>query len=199
MTPTRPSAFLCAAVAAAIMAGCGMDDAGESHGTAAGGARDAQTPPQGYAAIEGWLKTGGYKRWQCEPAVHPARSPSPHGFNRICSNDLISANATGMDSWPKGAAAVKELLASANDTEPVGYAVYSKTDSDSDEGAGWYWYERVPADHPAPHDSRGVVADGPGDDGPEKMICVSCHSAAGSDDAHTPSTGSRDQVYTPVE
>jgi hypothetical protein len=116
-----------------------------------------------------------------------------------CSNDLISANATGTGSWPKGAAAVKELLASANDPEPVGYAAYLKTDSDGDEGAGWYWYERVPADHPAPHDSRGVVADGAGHDGPERMICVGCHAAAGGDDAHTPSTGSRDQVYTPVE
>jgi cytochrome c553 len=30
-------------------------------------------------------------------------------------------------------------------------------------------------------------------------ICVSCHNAAGSDTAHTPSVGGRDQVYTAVQ
>jgi hypothetical protein len=145
------------------------------------------------------LKKGDYQKWQCEPAVHAARSPSPHGWNRICSNDLISDNVRARGNWPKGAAAVKELLASATDPKPVGYAVYLKTEADSKDGAGWYWYERVPLDHSAPHDSRGVVADGLGDDGPEKQICVGCHGAAGSDDPHTPSVGGRDQVYTPVE
>jgi hypothetical protein len=49
-----------------------------------------------------------------------------------------------------------------------------------------------------PHDSNGVVADGMGGSGPAKDICVGCHVAAGSDAAHTPSPGGRDQVYTPV-
>jgi mono/diheme cytochrome c family protein len=80
----------------------------------------------------------------------------------------------------------------------VGYAVYVKTKADSAGGANWYWYETVPLDSAAPHDATGLVADGLGDGGPAKDICVSCHGAAGSDAPHTPSVGGRDQVYTPV-
>jgi hypothetical protein len=158
-----------------------------------------QTPPQGAAAVEAWLTQGSYKAWQCESDIHESRNPSPHGYNRICSNDVIAANAGGEDDWPQGAAAVKELYATADAKEPVGFAVYLKTAAESDGGDNWYWYERVPLDSAAPHDANGVVADGLGDRGPEKAICVSCHVAAGNDAAHTPSAGGRDQVYTPVE
>jgi hypothetical protein len=147
--------------------------------------------PQGAAAVEAWLAKGEYEDWQCESEIHEARSPSPHGFNRICSNDLIASRATGRGDWPAGAAAVKELYASADAKEPVGYAFYVKTEADSAGGDNWYWYERLPQD--------GVVADGMGDKGSAKKICVGCHVAAGSDPAHTPSKGGRDQVYTPVE
>jgi hypothetical protein len=158
----------------------------------------AQTPPQGAALVEAWLAKGDYKSWHCETAQHEFRSPSPHGFNRICSNDLINKNATGTGVWPKGAAAVKELYASATAATPVGYAVYLKTADDSGAGANWYWYERVPLDSAAPHDAAGVVADGMGSAGAAKAICVGCHIAAGSDTSHTPSMHGRDQVYTPV-
>ena len=108
-------------------------------------------------------------------------------------------NAGGTGAWPKGAAAVKELHASADSTTPIGYAVYTKTADDSAGGANWYWYERVPLDSAAPHDAvTGVVADGLGNAGTAKTICVGCHVAAGADAAHTPSVGGRDQVYTPV-
>jgi hypothetical protein len=113
---------------------------------------------------------------------------------------VLAADATKSTNWKKGSAAVKELYASASGTEPVGYAVYEKTKDDSGGGANWYWYEIVPLDSAAPHDANGVVADGLATDtkGPEHLICVGCHAAAGSDDAHTPSVGGRDQVYTPV-
>ncbi len=200
---------------AAAVAACG--DSGATGGGGSGGAAttsssasgtassstggfvgDAQNPAQGAAEVEAWLAKGQYKAWHCEAAVHAARSPSPHGFNRICSNDVLSAAATGTGPWPKGAAAVKELYASATDTTPVGYAVYAKTAADSAAGANWYWYERVPADSTAPHDANGVVADGLGASGPANTICVGCHAGAGSDAAHTPSPGGRDEVYTPV-
>ncbi len=158
----------------------------------------AQTPPQGASNVEAWLTTGSYKAWHCEPTVHASRDPSPHGFNRICSNDVVANGATGTQAWSEGAAAVKELYASATDTKPVGYAVYLKTASDSADGANWYWYERVPLDSLAPHDANGVVADGMGASGAAKTICVGCHAGAGSDAAHTPTPGGRDQVYTPV-
>lgn len=182
--------------------GVGQGDSGN------GGTGSAETPPMGGPAVETWLAGGAYKSWSCEPAVHASRSPSPHGFNKICSNDVISSNASATGPWPQGAAAVKELWASdpaaggvdggAPPTAPIGYAVYLKTASDSAAGASWYWYERVPLDSPVPHDGNGVVADGLGSSGPAQTICVACHSAAGSDAMHTPSPNGRDEVYTPV-
>lgn len=158
----------------------------------------SQTPPQGAAALEQWLTSGAYKDWQCEDDPHASRSPSPHGYNRICSNDLISSMADATGDWPKGAAAVKELYTSADASEPMGYSVYLKTKSESANGANWYWYERLPAATASAAGIDPVVADGMGDSGGAKDICVACHAAAGSDRAHTPSRGGRDQVYTPV-
>lgn len=176
----------------ALLAACGMD-ANSNHNS------DAQTPPtSGRVDVESWLAAASYKTWTCEPAVHAARAPSPHGFNRICSNDLIANATTASTPWPKGAAAVKELYDSATAQTPIGYAVYLKTAADSASGAAWYWYERVPATSEAPHDANGVVADGTGGAGPAKAICVGCHMGAGMDAMHTPSPGGRDQVYTPV-
>jgi hypothetical protein len=140
---------------------------------------------------------GDYKKWKCEAAIHAARMPSPHGFNRICSNDAISTNATSTAPWPKGAAAVKELYNAMTDTTPIGYAVYLKTAADSGAGANWYWYEVVPPNSPVPN-TNGIVADGMGSSGPANTICVGCHTAAGMDAMHTPSAGGHDFVYTPV-
>jgi hypothetical protein len=173
-------------------------EAGTGGVQGSGGMQASQVPPEGAAAVEAWLQAGSYKQWHCEAAVHDARSPSPHGFNRICSNDAIANNASGSGAWPAGAAAVKELYATAAATTPVGYAVYKKNQADSAGGANWYWYERVPLDSAAPHDANGIVADGPGNAGPAMTICVDCHGAAGSNADHTPSPGGRDQVYTPV-
>jgi hypothetical protein len=153
-------------------------------------AGDDQTPPTGHDAVESWLAGGAYKLWASEPAIHASRSPSPHNFNRIFSNEILAANATGTGAWPKGAAAVKELYSAETDTTPSGYAVYLKLADDSAAGANWYWYERIP--------DGSIAADGNGDSGTAKTLCVGCHAAAGSDPAHTPSPGGRDEVYTPV-
>jgi hypothetical protein len=176
-----------------------LSDAGTG-ASAADGEAGSQTPPMGHAVLEAWLATGAYKTWTSEPAIHAQRSPSPHGFDRIYSNNVITANATGTGVWPAGAAAVKELYTATTDTTPVGYAVYLKTQADSAGGANWYWYERVPLSSSVPHDDGGVVADGLGtpDSGTPFTICVNCHGAAGSDGPHTPSPGGRDEVYTPL-
>jgi hypothetical protein len=181
-------AQLCCALVFGTFAACSDDAASTTTSS------DAQTPPTtGGADLEKWIKDGSYLTWTCEPAKHAPRSPSPHpsatGFNRICSNDVVKAAATGTGAWPKGSAAVKELFSSDTSTTPDGYAVYLKTDADSASGANWYWYERVGAT---------VVADGKGGSGAPRDICVACHGAAGSDAPHTPTTGGRDQVYTPV-
>jgi hypothetical protein len=178
-------------VASSFAVGCGSDDeksvTEEPIESTPG---DSQTPGTGKQAVTAWLEGGAYEEWACEAEVHEARAPSPHGFNRICSNFAIAAIALQQGNWPKGAAAVKELYASADAAEPAGYAVYLKMDADSDHGKNWYWYEILP--------SGKVVADGMGTSGGAKDICVKCHDAAGADAMHTPSLGGRDQVYTPV-
>ena len=177
----------CCLLAVLATTACSSDS--DTNPPDAASSSNAQTPPMGGAAVEAWVAAGSYKSWACESAVHASRDPSPHGFNRICSNGVVAANATATTAWPKGAAAVKELYATIDGTTPIGYAVYLKTEADTAAGANWYWYERTP---------DGVVADGLGGTGEAKAICVGCHMGAGSDAMHTPSAGGHDEVYTPV-
>ncbi len=140
---------------------------------------DMQTPATGTAAnIDAWIAKGDYKAWHCEAAPHTARSPSPHGDNRICSNDLLSAHGTG--EYPVGAASVKELYDTAN-TKIMGYTMARKMSAGG--GDTWYWYEV----------NGGVVANGLGKAGTSAgSICVGCHSKA---EMH----GGHDFVYTQVK
>ncbi len=161
-----------------------------------------QTPPTTGAAVRTWLAAGSYKAWHCEPAPHASRSPSPHNMNRICSNDLASAYVAadgGAVERPEGTAAVKELY-DATGTAIRGYAVYLKAGATSAGGANWYWYESDPTVPASTRDSMDVLADGfGGSGGGPNGICVSCHSAAGSNAMHTPTPGSSDFVYTQVQ
>lgn len=155
---------------------------------------DAQTPPTTNGAdVEAWLATGEYKSWTCETAQHSQLKVSPHGFNRVCSNEL-AAGFTGDvgDERPLNTASVKELY--DDSAKLVGYAVGVKVKAKSLSGDGWYWYERVPLDSAAPHDGEGVVADGLGSAGAAKNICVGCHAGAGSDNVHDV-MGSSDFIY----
>lgn len=163
---------------------------------------DPQLPPtSGYADVETWLARGLYKSWRCEPAVHEALSPSPHGFNRICNNTLLANQPAGPGEYPVGAAAVKELYASA-DGGIIGYAVSVHLSAGTDT-ANWYWYERNPTlGAPAKFGSAGLLADGVG---PTEgtagtftaRLCTDCHALAGSDASHRTSD-SHDFVYTHV-
>jgi len=179
-------AVLGAMIVGFVSLGCGDGEGDGVGGSGAGGAAglepDAQTPPQSAAAIEGWIAEGHYQDWQCEPTSHEARSPSPHGFNRICSNDLLTDHDSG--PYPAGAASVKELFDETG-MDIVGYAVALHVSAGA-SGDTWYWFEKV---------SGGVVADGLGDDGPANTICVGCHQGAGSDAMHS----GHDMVYTQVE
>ncbi|MBZ0235880.1 MAG: hypothetical protein K8M05_26360 [Deltaproteobacteria bacterium] len=144
-----------------LAAACGDGGGGDGGGTS-----DAQLPPTGAAQVRAWIEAGHYLDWRCEPAGHDARDPSPHGRNRICNNDAITA---GSGDFPLGAAAVKELLDSSDNI--IGHAVYRK-DAAGAGGAGWYWYEDVNGD---------VVADGAGTAGVPRDVCADCHSHAERD------------------
>lgn len=128
---------------------------------------DAQTPPTGEANVESWLAQKMYNAWKCEPAPHAPRPPSPHGSDRICSNDLLSKHEGGGE-YPVGAAAVKELY---DGSSIVGYAVYRKVGA-GHGGESWYWYEKI---------RGGLNADGTGGSGEPKDVCVSCHAGAPND------------------
>ena len=179
--------FLALAISAGALTACGSD----STDTTSSATGSAQLPPTTNGTdVEAWLAKGEYLKWKCETASHPQMKVSPHGKNRICSNDSI-ANFKGAkgDERPKGSAAVKELYDDSDTL--VGYAVEVKLAEKSDGGNNWYWYERVPVDKAPPN---GVVADGVGSTGTPKTICVGCHTAAGLDDMHTV-TASSDFVY----
>jgi len=170
-------------------AGCPAKEAGGPAKEAGGPAEEApknagdkDLPATGSAAdTKAWLALGQYKTgtWKCEEAPHAARSPSPHGTNRICSNATLSGHGAG--EFPVGSAGVKELYTGA---EITGYAVYRKLKAGG--GEAWAWYEET---------GGTVVANGIGDSGVAKSVCVGCHTGAGSDAAHS----GHDQVYTQVK
>lgn len=85
---------------------------------------------------------------------------------------------------PSGLFISQMLVACGGSPAPAGAA-----------GDTWYWYERVPLNSPAPHDGKGVVADGTGGSGPAKDIFVGCHQGARSDAQHS----GHDFVYTQVK
>ena len=152
--------------------GCGADNTS-----------DPQLPPTtGHVDVEAWLAKGYYKAWHCEAAPHAARAPSPHGTDRVCSNDLLSGAGAG--EFPAGSAGVKEVLDNVGNV--AGYAVYrhAKAGTTADT---WYWYERAPGGF--------IAADNFGDQGVAKSFCVSCHTLAGSDPNHS----GHDFVYTQVK
>ena len=182
----RPVQLLLLATCA--LTACGSDDmAAPTDVKSSPGS--AQLPPTTNGAdVEAWLKKGSYLDWSCETASHPQIKVSPHGQNRICSNDAIVAFSGKVgDERPKGSAAVKELY--DDSAKLVGYAVSVKLADTSNGGDNWYWYERM---------GSSVVADGNGNSGAPHSICVSCHAGAGSDNTQHSVSSSSDYVYDVV-
>lgn len=158
-----------------LSASCGSGDEG------GGASGDPQLPTvTSEAALASWIAEAHYKNWKCEAAVHDARSPSPHGKNRICSNDIASAHGNG--EYPVGAASVKELYDQSG-ANVSGYSVAVKVAAGG--GEAWHWYEAV---------GSRVLANGRGSEGPPKTVCVGCHAGAGIDAEHS----GHDLVYTQV-
>lgn len=212
----RTSRWLVGAVAAWALglAGCPSDPRprADAAGSMDAGARDVvahatlgdsdgaeqQPPTTGRAAMRAWLAAGSWRRWRCEPAAHPAQGLSPHMLNRICNNDVLAGAPEGAP-WPVGAASVKELHLVGESDPVVGYAVYLKVREGAD-GSGWFWFEYVrpgvTLDPPLPSEADGTVAEGFGDHGAARAICVGCHQRSGANDSGL--TGPGDFVFTRV-
>lgn len=154
---TANPAIRLAAIGALAMAGCADVDMA-SYGDSL---TDPQLPPRGNDDLLAWIDAGYYKAWRCEPAPHPQRSPSPHGVNRICNNELLTAAGDG--PFPVGAAAVKEIFARER---IAAYAVARKLTA-GDGGDRWYWFE-------GSEDSVGASGQGLGG-------CTGCHELAARD------------------
>ena len=177
-----------AAVAVTSVTGCTDNAAGcpaacPAACPAVGG--DAQTPPRGTdTVIETWLTAASYKGagWKCETAVHAARSPSPHGMNKICNNTELTATvAPAIYSF--GVASVKELYAD-DGTTVMGHALTLKLQDGASDGSKWYYYEKT----------GGAVAFNGTGKKDNTDFCTSCHAGAGMDAGHS----GRDFVYTQV-
>ncbi len=113
-----------------------------------------------------YLQAGSYRTFSAESAPHA--SAGPHGLVRTFINPALEGSlAAGDASHPVGSAAVKEMY---RDDALVGWAVYVKTQAETDGGNGYYWYEVSSTEDP----SR-VVAAGNG-----APTCTGCH-AAGQD------------------
>ena len=168
-------------------AGSHDHDAGLSVGSTLGDGDGAeqQPPTTGRAAVRAWLAAGAWRRWRCEATAHPGGGLSPHVLNRICTNDLL-ANAPAGAPWPVGAASVKVLYAPGAPGTVMGYALYVKVRAGGD-GDNWFWYEAVrpefTLDPPVPREADGTIAEGLGDRGAARAICVSCHSHSGANDS----------------
>lgn len=164
--PTDTGVDRPATVDAMAAVDAGVDATGP--GPDAGGGIE-QTPPQGKAAADAWLRAGHYKKWACEPMKMNPRPLGVHGPNRVCSNAILSAH-TGPGPYPVGAAAVKEIFYGNR----VGNYALAVKIKEGTTGAAWYWYE--------PGDLEGVGAGG----------CVGCHNKAAQN-------GGRDQIFIQVK
>jgi hypothetical protein len=131
---------------------------------------DPQLPPRGSSDLLTWIEAGHYKSWSCEPEPHAARTGSPHGKNRICSNELLTSS-TGTGPYPVGAAGIKEIISDSGSIRL--YAVYRKVEAAAG-GDSWYWFEGKGSD---------IASNGEGD-----STCTGCHSGA-----------PRDYVFTVVD
>jgi hypothetical protein len=124
------------------------------------------------AGLTAFVKSGAYKSWKAEPAVH--RSAGPHGGNvRTYVNDVFYASLkAGNATHPQGSITVKELYGSST-TNVTGHAVDVK-----DEATGeWVFYEGFGPDYTSPYYYRGI-----------SNFCAGCHQRDNNDYMLTPAS-----------
>jgi hypothetical protein len=127
---------------------------------------EAGEVPTTRAELFKFLQSGAYRMFARESAVHP--SGGPHGRVRTYLNPILESSLKAEnEAHPVKAAAVKELYSG---DRLFGWAVSVKTEPDSAEGDGWYWYEVF-----STSDGSRPAADGNG-----VSLCTGCH-AGGTD------------------
>ncbi len=116
-----------------------------------------------------FLKAGSYRSFESqESEKHASRGPHAK-FSwpvRVYLDAKIDASlAAGNASHPAGSSIVKEMY-SEDGSELLGWAVMVKTQEDSAQGQGWFWYETTNTE-----DSSDIVGVGNG-----LPLCSGCHS-----------------------
>ena len=119
--------------------------------------------PTNAAAYLEFLENGRYKSWPAEPDYHDSSGPHGGGVRVFYSPKAAQALNSGRASFPAGAATVKELT---SEGFLYGWAVWTKVQSASDGGKGFYWYEII----------RGDGDDQVYGDGLGHSDCVDCHA-----------------------
>lgn len=159
------SAALSAASVLALLLPIGPTQA-EEPATAIG---THEVVPADAARLFDYLKSGSYKNFRArESTTHPSAGPHTQvGLPvRVFMNEKLDQSLQSGDAQhPEGAAVVKEMFTESGDLR--GWAVAIKTDADSDDGNGWYWYEVK-----STTDNRRPVAAGKG-----VALCSGCHVA----------------------
>ncbi len=118
--------------------------------------------PANSADLLPYLREGGYKDFVHESEIHTSRGP--HADVLTYLNPVLEQSlAAGNSRHPVNSAAVKEIYRNG---EHIGWAVSVKTQPDSADGEGWYWYEILSMTNP-----NAVVADSPDGQG----LCIGCH------------------------
>lgn len=154
------------AILVAGTVGCGADagtTAESVRGPRHAGATSVLDAPDDEPSLVAFLAAEEYAGWAKEADYH--ESAGPHGKSVRVYYGPLAAQAllTGAGTFPKGAAAVKELESGGS---VYGWSVWIKVEDATDGGNGFFWYERVQKD------DAGVAvygnARGSGD-------CVGCH------------------------
>jgi hypothetical protein len=161
-----PLAGAAGAGAASVAGGGGSSSgAGGVGGVAGSSVLDA---PDSEEPLVVFLQAKQYATWAKEGDYHKSTGPHGDAVRVYYSPKAAAAVKTGAATLPTGAAVVKELTSGGS---LYGYAVWVKVQDASEQGNGFFWYERI-------NQGGGAVniygnARGSSD-------CVGCH-AAGKD------------------
>ena len=104
-----------------------------------------------------------------ESGLHPSRGPHVKFGNPVrvfMSDDMVASLEAGNASHPAGSSIVKELYLPDGATLE-GWAVMVKTQDETDDGNGWFWYEVVSTTDP--------TRLGGGEAGNGVRLCTGCH------------------------
>ena len=135
--------------------------------TPADSAENAETIPTDADRLFAYLQAGKYKALAAQESErHPSAGPHTRVGNdvRVYMNAALNQSLeSGAAQHPAGAGVVKEMF--AKDGKLRGWAVAVKTEADSRDGKGWYWYEvKSTTDNSNPVAAANGVA-----------LCTGCH------------------------